>query len=69
MVCLGIFLLLMNILNIFYVTSFFLTSLYMPVFIIICWWLKKFLTINIVYFLEFMGVESLMIPVGGINLS
>ena len=61
MVCLGIFLLLMNILNIFYVTSFFLTSLYMPVFIIICWWLKKFLTIKTVHFLEFMGAESLMI--------
>lgn len=61
MVCLGIFLLLMNILNIFYVTSFFLTSLYMPVFIIICWWLKKFLAIKIVHFLEFMGAESLMI--------
>ena len=61
MVCLGIFLLLMNILSIFYVTSFFLTSLCMPVFIITCWWLKKFLSNKIVHFLEFMGIESLMI--------
>ena len=67
-VCLGLFLLLINIFDFIDISKFFVTSLFTPVFIVIICWLRKFLPIRIIRIVEFLGVESLMIYLSN-NLS
>lgn len=66
MVLLGSILTVTNLIDTTKVSSFFVTSLYCPAFILICWYFKTHLNKQCEYILNFMGDESLLIYLANI---
>lgn len=66
MVLLGSILTVTNLVDATKVSFFFVTSLYCPAFILICWYFKTHLNKRCEYILNFMGDESLLIYLANI---
>lgn len=66
MVLLGCILTITNLVDTTKVSFFFVTSLYCPAFILICWYFKTHLNKRCEYILNFMGDESLLIYLANI---